>query len=91
MLIFYLFRLPEKYWNLKLPCKRPPVKEPLLLTALPLPGYLEQASFCFSILKEDFAMFISTQFISFLMQYKSYVYYGIIKLKNVYLQLRGFF
>ncbi|XP_061222784.1 adenylate kinase 9-like isoform X2 [Neopsephotus bourkii] len=36
-------RLPEKYWNLKLPLKRPPVKEPLLLTALPLPGYLEQA------------------------------------------------
>ncbi|XP_062488517.1 adenylate kinase 9 [Pezoporus occidentalis] len=36
-------RLPEKYWNLKLPCKCPPVKEPLLLTALPLPGYLEQA------------------------------------------------
>ncbi|KFP23703.1 Adenylate kinase 9, partial [Colius striatus] len=36
-------RLPEKYWNLKLPCKLPPVKEPMLLTALPLAGYLEQA------------------------------------------------
>ncbi|XP_069707806.1 adenylate kinase 9 [Phaenicophaeus curvirostris] len=37
-------RLPEKYGNLKLPRKLPPVKEPLLLTALPLPGYLEQAT-----------------------------------------------
>ncbi|XP_053917119.1 adenylate kinase 9 isoform X2 [Cuculus canorus] len=37
-------RLPEKYWNLKLPRKLPPVKEPLLLTALPLPGYLEQGA-----------------------------------------------
>uniref|UniRef100_A0A8B9FIT5 Uncharacterized protein n=1 Tax=Amazona collaria TaxID=241587 RepID=A0A8B9FIT5_9PSIT len=37
-----LLKLPESYWNLKLPRKRPPVKEPLLLTALPLPGYLEQ-------------------------------------------------
>ncbi|KGL84236.1 Adenylate kinase 9, partial [Tinamus guttatus] len=36
-------RLPEKYWNLKLPRKLPPVKEPILLTALPLAGYLEQA------------------------------------------------
>nr|XP_013804265.1 PREDICTED: adenylate kinase 9 [Apteryx mantelli mantelli] len=35
-------RLPEKYWNLKLPRKLPPVKEPILLTALPLAGYLEQ-------------------------------------------------
>ncbi|XP_063185876.1 adenylate kinase 9 isoform X2 [Chroicocephalus ridibundus] len=35
-------RLPEKYWNLKLPCKLPPIKEPMLLTALPLAGYLEQ-------------------------------------------------
>ncbi|KAM6084508.1 adenylate kinase 9 [Theristicus caerulescens] len=36
-------RLPEKYWNLKLPRKLPPIKEPKLLTALPLAGYLEQA------------------------------------------------
>ncbi|KFQ77607.1 Adenylate kinase 9, partial [Phoenicopterus ruber ruber] len=36
-------RLPEKYRNLKLPRKLPPVKEPILLTALPLAGYLEQA------------------------------------------------
>ncbi|KAM7117549.1 adenylate kinase 9 [Ciconia maguari] len=36
-------RLPEKYWNLKLPRKLPPIKEPILLTALPLAGYLEQA------------------------------------------------
>ncbi|XP_069661200.1 adenylate kinase 9 isoform X2 [Haliaeetus albicilla] len=36
-------RLPEKYWNLKLPHKLPPIKEPIPLTALPLAGYLEQA------------------------------------------------
>ncbi|XP_054135764.1 adenylate kinase 9 isoform X2 [Melozone crissalis] len=36
-------RLPEKYGNLKLPHKLPPKKEPMLLTTLPLPGYLEQA------------------------------------------------
>nr|XP_013031057.2 adenylate kinase 9 isoform X4 [Anser cygnoides] len=35
-------RLPEKYWNLKLPRKLPPKKEPILLTALPMAGYLEQ-------------------------------------------------
>ncbi|XP_068016605.1 adenylate kinase 9-like isoform X3 [Melanerpes formicivorus] len=35
-------RLPEKYCNLKLPHKLPPRKEPILLTALPLLGYLEQ-------------------------------------------------
>uniref|UniRef100_A0A8C2TCB1 Adenylate kinase 9 n=1 Tax=Coturnix japonica TaxID=93934 RepID=A0A8C2TCB1_COTJA len=35
-------RLPEKYWNLKLPNKLPPVREPILLTALPMAGYLEQ-------------------------------------------------
>ncbi|XP_068273051.1 adenylate kinase 9 [Nyctibius grandis] len=35
-------RLPEKYRNLKLPRKLPPIKEPILLTALPLAGYLEQ-------------------------------------------------
>ncbi|XP_066463784.1 adenylate kinase 9 isoform X2 [Eleutherodactylus coqui] len=35
-------RLPEKYWNHKLPSKLPPKMEPIMLTSLPLTGYLEQ-------------------------------------------------
>ncbi|XP_078504661.1 adenylate kinase 9 isoform X3 [Lissotriton helveticus] len=37
-------RLPEKYWNQSLPNKLPPKKEPILLSYLPLSGYLEQGA-----------------------------------------------
>ncbi|XP_073432131.1 adenylate kinase 9 isoform X2 [Dendrobates tinctorius] len=37
-------RLPEKYWNHKLPSKVPPKMEPIMLTSLPLAGYLEQGA-----------------------------------------------
>lgn len=35
-------RSPEKYWQLKLPQKLPPKKEPLVVTGLPMLGYMEQ-------------------------------------------------
>ncbi|XP_075124277.1 adenylate kinase 9 [Leptodactylus fuscus] len=37
-------RLPEKYWNHELPSKLPPKIEPIMLTSLPLTGYLEQGA-----------------------------------------------
>ncbi|XP_030091870.2 adenylate kinase 9 isoform X1 [Serinus canaria] len=58
-------RLPEKYGNLKLPHKLPPKKEPMLLTTLPLPGYLEQASFYFSILKHGFVIYSISHSVGF--------------------------
>lgn len=38
----YVFRSPEKYWDLRLPHKLPPKKEPLNVNGLPMLGYLEQ-------------------------------------------------
>ncbi|XP_075453717.1 adenylate kinase 9 isoform X2 [Ascaphus truei] len=37
-------RVPAKYEKQTLPCKLPPKKEPIILTSLPLTGYLEQGA-----------------------------------------------
>lgn len=37
-------RFPEQYWNHTLPSKLPPKMEPIVLTSLPLTGYLEQGA-----------------------------------------------
>ncbi|XP_043531266.1 adenylate kinase 9 [Chiloscyllium plagiosum] len=43
-------RLPDKYWDLILPNKLPPVKDPVLPTSLPMLGYMEQGA-ALSIIK----------------------------------------
>ena len=42
LLLRPLTRTPETYWNLSLPHKLPPKKDPLTVTTLPMLGYLEQ-------------------------------------------------
>ncbi|XP_067841405.1 adenylate kinase 9 [Heptranchias perlo] len=43
-------RFPAKYWDLKLPSKLPPMKDPIFPTSLPMLGYMEQGA-ALSIIK----------------------------------------
>lgn len=42
--LYKFMRLPEKYFNLTLPHKLPPKKEPIQVTSLPMLGYMEQSA-----------------------------------------------
>ena len=42
-ILCFIERSPEKYFNLTLPNKLPPKKEPVLIASLPMLGYMEQS------------------------------------------------